>query len=229
MKKFTLIELLVVVAIIGILVSMLMPALAGAREKARISVCLSNQKQLGLAYTMYSDDNDQKAVAHRWYNSHSGTKGTHGWCNDEEDERELNTYLSGPKVSHCPSDKGDPLYSWNTNEGKVFGSSWVVPWSGGTMKMFKKSTNVGYAGGISVQDFERTDRKSIFHNVNLRADRHWNESPKAKWHDSKRPRYTVGFVDGHAEYFDFWWKKTKNFDPANGKSTEWIIDNLNIY
>lgn len=229
MKKFTLIELLVVVAIIGILVSILMPSLSKAREKARIAVCLSNQKQLALSYTMYSDDNNQMAVAHRWYNSHSGTKGSHSWCNDEENSRELNTYLSGPLVSHCPSDKGDPLYSWNTNEGKNFGSSWIVPWSGGTMKMFTRSTNVGYGGDISTLNFDRPERKSIFHNINLRADRHWNESAKAKWHDTQDPRYTIAFIDGHAEYFNFWWKKTKNYDPANGKSIEWIIDNIGLY
>ena len=46
---FTLIELLIVIAIIGILVTLLMPSLAGARETARRAVCMSNQKQL---YTM---------------------------------------------------------------------------------------------------------------------------------------------------------------------------------
>lgn len=230
MKKFTLIELLVVISIIGILVSLLMPSLARAREKARIAVCLSNQKQLALAYTMYSDDNDQIAVAHRWYNTHSGTQGSHHWGNDSEEERELNTYLSGPIVSHCPSDKGDPLYDWNEHEGKTFGSSWVVPWSGGTMKMFQHSTNVGYSGSVTTIGFERPDRKSIFHNVNLRGERDWNDpSGKSKWHDPKNPKYTVAFVDGHAEYFNFWWKKTADYDPALGQSTEWIIDNLNIY
>ena len=46
-KSFTLIELLIVVAIIGILVSILMPSLANAREKAKLVVCLSNTKQIG--------------------------------------------------------------------------------------------------------------------------------------------------------------------------------------
>ena len=57
MKKFTLIELLVVVAIIGILASLLLPSLANAREKAKISVEISNRKQLMTATTMYADDN----------------------------------------------------------------------------------------------------------------------------------------------------------------------------
>lgn len=60
MKKrqhFTLIELLVVIAIIAILAAMLLPALSAARSRANAASCLSNLKQLGLAYQQYSGDN----------------------------------------------------------------------------------------------------------------------------------------------------------------------------
>lgn len=72
--RFTLVELLIVISIIAILASLLLPTLNQAREKARGAVCVSNLKQIGIAFAQYGNDYNG------WYpRSFTLASGTYTW------------------------------------------------------------------------------------------------------------------------------------------------------
>lgn len=83
-RGFTLIEVLVVIGLIATLIGVLLPAVGGARDTARRAVCLSNQRQLWMAWTMYADEHAGKPVPHvapgggervYWYGAEDRTLG----------------------------------------------------------------------------------------------------------------------------------------------------------
>jgi prepilin-type N-terminal cleavage/methylation domain-containing protein/prepilin-type processing-associated H-X9-DG protein len=110
---FTLIELLVVIAIIAILAAILFPVFAQAREKARQAGCLSNMKQLGIAFRMYMQDWDEKLPGGAPYTSKPGWGdwvGMTKWggpCTAKNpmlpEEGSLYPYVKNAQVYLCPS------------------------------------------------------------------------------------------------------------------------------
>ncbi|MEI6500779.1 MAG: DUF1559 domain-containing protein [Armatimonadota bacterium] len=102
-KGFTLIELLVVIAIIAILAAILFPVFAKAREKARQSSCLSNVKQIGLAFFQYAQDYDELLPPGAVY-------GVEMWYDC------LGPYMKNTQILNCPSKKSVAVgygVSWN--------------------------------------------------------------------------------------------------------------------
>jgi prepilin-type N-terminal cleavage/methylation domain-containing protein len=104
---FTLVELLVVIAIISILASLLLPTLAASKQKARMTQCLSNFRQLGLALHMYAHDfGDHMPPQGGFALGGFNPQPAHFPCLPNAEDRVLYHYIKPSQVFRCPSDQG---------------------------------------------------------------------------------------------------------------------------
>ena len=136
MKKFTLIELLVVIVIIAILVSLLMPSLSHAKEKARRIACSSNQKQLAASVILYAQSNNGKVIPrtgnasrypgglHDDRNWPSGTNYSIDWGKKFETVLSGFTIEKGSPLFRCPSQKKNAYRTTITGWAIVDYSYW---------------------------------------------------------------------------------------------------------
>jgi prepilin-type N-terminal cleavage/methylation domain-containing protein/prepilin-type processing-associated H-X9-DG protein len=195
---FTLIELLVVIAIIAILAAILFPVFARAREKARQTSCLNNQKQIGLGLMMYVQDYDERTPPqfYGW--------GQPLWRDD------IYPYVKNAQVFQCPSDSN----AWATPHQASYGMN--AYW-----RVIETGWNYAYYGcSISLAELLRPAETLISAD---NGDGDWPVNlPAGIYPGGLALRHNEGanasFCDGHAKWLkyqaflenDYYvWKATK--------------------
>lgn len=208
-RAFTLIELLVVVAIIALLVAILLPSLAKAREHSYRTVCANNIKRLSYGFYMYAHEWDNRLPCANWgdFNGGEDWPGSSvpmgGWlytgpCDVEAGNHEKNlqnietgkiwTYMKDYRLYRCPLDKGP----WPDNYKVQWFNSYTA---NGAVNAYKKGYiphRVDRFRGDAILIWETDDKRNI-----------WNDGSNYPGEGITRRHgngATVGRFDGGAEW-----------------------------
>lgn len=236
-KGFTLIELLVVIAIIAVLMGILMPALKRAREQGHRMVCLSNLRQLQLAWNMYADENEEKIVNGEAYGGGDGTApvpsggfhdGEKWWTGDDVGDFWLGINLSeklqkqairaGALYAYTGKEK---LYRCPTGVRGEFRTYTITDAMNG---LRRSGTFVGNAGRrvgktvlwvkkrIDIIQPGAAERIVFLDEGRITPDSYATHYETQTWWDPPFVRHAEGtnvsFADGHAAYWRFDGKQT---------------------
>lgn len=220
MKRFTLIELLVVVAIIGILASLLLPSLSEARRKARIAVCVSNQKQINSAGQMYLTDSNDKFpyTEYSGVDSNSGRfwvgkKGNGSNFNINVTQRPLNVLLGYEKddievpVALCPLNE-------KMNEYNNAGTDYMAAARNEHLDDLDTATDSIHSTEVyNPSQMVMLGEVGGWHYA-YDPNNPWKEG--SYWHKTGQPEYSFSYVDGHA----------KNMKITGGQGINFASDDL---
>lgn len=142
---FTLVELLVVIAIIGLLVSILLPSLTSAKETAKTAICLSNQKNIGIAFHSY-------ATGH----NHNMAPAGNAFFNLMGHKDYLNAPQSAPydgTLNHTPSSSGNPFFCPSGEDDRLSqhtqGGTWDwINYEETKLPSRTEDDKIGHSGGF---------------------------------------------------------------------------------
>lgn len=224
---FTLVELLVVIAIIGVLASMLLPALSQARARAQSAACVGNHRQLSLAMHLYAGEFEDRLP----YNlGASGTREAvetdsyENWANSllnwELDEGNTNLawlragglgpFLSGGVgVYRCPADRAlSPLQrraGWS-GRARSISLNAMIGNAGEFMQGYSNTNNPGYRQYLRLGDVRAPSAIFTFideHPDSINDGYFLNRVQRREWVDLPGSNHgggaSVAFVDGHTE------------------------------
>ena len=202
---FTLVELLVVIGIIALLISILLPALNGAREAAKNTMCLSNLRQFAIGIRLYAESN-KGLVIEPYLDGGDYTRPQTGptTVNPNTTYDPLKTtlyhvgrlwqqrYVQAPKIAFCPSNFNNPDFGWDR-----VANTWPVVPGSAVRSDYMYSPHWRYQGGTPNRGYYR--RLQDFPNTRmLAAD--LLRSTKYQPHRGRgvNPNWNVVFTDGHA-------------------------------
>jgi prepilin-type N-terminal cleavage/methylation domain-containing protein/prepilin-type processing-associated H-X9-DG protein len=220
-NAFTLIELLVVIAIIAVLMAVLLPALHRAKEQGARATCLSNVKQLTLAWILYAQENEDRIVNASTYYSRPGEPAWIGARSQDTDPIEVRRkrLMEGVLYKYC-EDVG--IYRCPTGiRGEVLTYAIVDALNGATSIPGTKDLMV-----TRLSQIKRQSERFVFIDEGQISPDSWTVYyDRESWWDRPTVRHGDGtnfsFVDGHSDYWK--WrdartvklaKSTQGVDPA---------------